>query len=155
MTRRVVRLLRQRGAELDGLPLEVLEHRDARVEVELFDSLVEHAVAKLGAKDLALSLASVFDEDTYDAAGRVMLGEPTLERAFAAAFEHQRLWGDGERFTLREEGGVLLMSFEHPGESPLAKGGVVGARVHRIGRSGELVGVVVTSLGAVQPREAG
>lgn len=121
MTRRVVTLLRARGAELDGLPLDVLENRDARVEVKLVDALVEHAVAALGAKGLSLALAGVFDEDTYDAAGRVMLGEPTLGRAFEAAFAHQRLWGDGERFSLRVEGDVLRIGFEHPGEGPLAK----------------------------------
>lgn len=65
MTRRVVTLLRQRN--VDVRDLEALENRDARIEV----STVERASSALGAD-------GVFDEDTYDAAGRVMMSAPTL-----------------------------------------------------------------------------
>ena len=119
MTRRVVTLLRQR--KVDVRSLEMFENRDARIEVSLVDALIERAAAVLGADGLALAIAGTVDEDTYDAAGRVMLAEATLEGALTAAFEHQRLWGDGERFTLRSEDGALSIGFTHPGESPLAR----------------------------------
>ncbi len=120
MTRRVVTVLRDAGVDVSALSLELLENRDARVEVSAVDALMEFAVKQLGAVGLGERIAQVFDEETYDAAGRVMLGAATLGEALSLAFAHQRLWGDGERFSLRDDDGVLRVGFHHPGRSAVA-----------------------------------
>lgn len=121
MTRRVVTVLRGANLDVSSLPLALLENRDARVEVSEVDALMEFAAKSLGAAGLGERIAQVFDEDTYDAAGRVMLGAATLREAFSLAFKHQRLWGDGERFSLRGDDDVLRVGFRHPGRSVVAR----------------------------------
>jgi AraC-like DNA-binding protein len=104
-----------------GLPVEELQNPEARIDIETVDRLIEVAASLLGASGLGQKIAAVFDADTYDAAGRVMLTGRTLREAFELAFKHQRLWGDTDRFSLRAEPHVLRLGFEHPGESALAK----------------------------------
>jgi AraC-like DNA-binding protein len=124
MTKRVLILLRREGKGVDGLglPVEELQNPEARIDIATVDHLIEVAASLLGASGLGQKIAAVFDADTYDAAGRVMLTGRTLREAFALAFKHQRLWGDTDRFSMRAEPKLVRFGFEHPGESALAKG---------------------------------
>lgn len=123
MTARVLKLLQREGKDVDalGLPVEELRNPEARIDIETVDRLIEAAASVLGASGLGQKIAAVFDADTYDAAGRVMLTGRTLREAFELAFKHQRLWGDTDRFSMRAESRGLRLGFTHPGKSPLAK----------------------------------
>jgi AraC-like DNA-binding protein len=107
-------------ARLD-LPVAELKSAHARIDVSTVDCLVEAAASLLGPGGLGLKIAAVVDEDTYGEAGRVMLGAGTLREAFELAFRHQRLWGDTERFSMRQNAHALRLAFKHPGKSPLAR----------------------------------
>jgi AraC-like DNA-binding protein len=123
MTARVLTLLERRGHDLAALGLTApdLRHPEARVDVDTVDWLVERAASVLGASGLGVAIANVADVDTYGAAGRVMLAARTLREAFELGFKHQRLWGDGERFSMVAGASAFRLRFAHPGRSPLAR----------------------------------
>lgn len=124
MTARVITLLERRGQSLAALGVDApeLRHPDARVHVDDVDRLLEAAAGALGASGLALALAAVVDMDTYGAAGRLLLAGRTLCEGFELALRHQRLWADGNRFTMTTDATRgLSISFAHPGRSPVAR----------------------------------
>jgi len=108
-----------------GVSIEEVTTKTARVPYSVNDALVEACAARIAPQDLSIVLAGVRDLDTYDAAGLVLLTSPTLREGLARAFGYQRLWGDGQRFTLVDPlddgGGGLAVRFRHPGKSPLAR----------------------------------
>ncbi len=130
MVVRLVQLLERRGVdprsacEAAGLSIEALRRRDGRVAFAAADRLLEGCAQRVGAGDLSLSLLDVVDDDTYDAAGLVLLSSPNLATGLRRAFAYQRLWGDGERFALSfdEDAPTGTLRFRHPGPSPLARG---------------------------------
>lgn len=129
MTRRLVRLMIERGRDPGpacaeaGTTIEEVSSPLARVPYRVADALLEACARVLGAGDLSIALAAITDETTYDAAGLVLLASPTFGEGLARAFVHQRLWGDGERFTLRRTpgAGAGVIRFRHPGPSALAR----------------------------------
>jgi len=62
----------------------------------------------------------VRDDEAYGAAGLLLATSDTFRHGLQRAFAYQRLWGDGERFALREEPAGLVVTFRHPGASALA-----------------------------------
>lgn len=126
MMLRLVRLLERAGRDADALlggvgvsPAEITS-ASARVPYPIVDALIERAVAELGAETFALSLSAVTDADTYDAAGLVLMTSPTFGEGLARAFAFQRLWADGERFSLRRDATSGVVGFVHPGASAIA-----------------------------------
>jgi AraC-like DNA-binding protein len=127
MTGRLVRLLRahERDAEAVCLrakvSLEEVTSEHARIPYGVADALVEQCVVELGAAGFACALADVFDENTYDVAGLVLMSSPTLGDGLTRAFAYQRLWGDGERFTFQRDRQGGVVAFRHPGRSAVAR----------------------------------
>lgn len=104
-----------------GVSLDEVSSPLARVPYPLTDALLDACVEALGVEDFSIALASFVDPETYDAAGLVLMTSATFGEGLERAFAYQRLWADGERFTLERtrEGGVLR--FQHPGSSPTAR----------------------------------
>jgi AraC-like DNA-binding protein len=127
MTARLVRLLERRGRDaravcgLARISLEEVTSPSARVPYGVADRLLEACAEELGASGLSIAIAGVFDENTYDAAGLMLMSSATFGEGLERAFAYQRLWGDGERFTLVRDGGFGIVRFRHPGPSPLAR----------------------------------
>lgn len=127
MTGRLVRLLRAQNRDAEAvccrakISIEEATSEHSRIPYGVADALVEQCVAELGPAGFACSLSDVFDENTYDVAGLVLMSSPTLGDGLTRAFAYQRLWGDGERFSFQRdrEGGVV--TFRHPGESVIAR----------------------------------
>jgi len=128
MTARLVKLLqireRDAGAVLAraGVTLAEITHPSARIPYAAADSLVEGCVHELGVDGFSVALANVFDDTTYDAAGLALLSGPTFGEGLTRAFAYQRLWADGDRFSLvrSPDDGEGLVRFRHPGPSALA-----------------------------------
>lgn len=126
MVGRLVTLAVARG--LDGRALATklgIDPRDlddprGRIDNDLVYSFVERIASELGAAGLGATLAAVRDEDTYDTAGLLLLAAPTLREGFGRAFRYQRLWGDGERFTLKPVQGGAEIGFALPPPPRLA-----------------------------------
>ena len=127
MTSRLLRLLEQRGHALAPVLEAAKTTRDAveacvlRVPYVVADRLVCAVADALGDADLGAAIAGIYDVETYDAAGHVLLASPTFGEGLARSFAYQRLWGDGERFTLEApRGGTFAVGFRHPGRSARA-----------------------------------
>lgn len=126
MTARLVELARRRGQDPEALcreaevPRNLVTEPSARVPYTDADRLLERVAARVGAARLALELAAIYDDDTYDSAGLVLVTSPTYGEGLRRALAYQRLWGDGERFSWREDAGGLVIRFRHPGPSELA-----------------------------------
>lgn len=127
MTVRLVRLLAaaQRDAGVvcrrAGVSIEVVSNPASRVPYGAADAFLDACVAELGARGFTRRLAATFDEQTYDAAGLVLLSSETLAQGLERAFAYQRLWGDGERFSLVRDARSGAVRFRHPGPSPTAR----------------------------------
>ncbi|MFO0737540.1 MAG: AraC family transcriptional regulator ligand-binding domain-containing protein [Labilithrix sp.] len=130
MTVRLVHLLRQRGRDAAlvcaaaGVAFEDVSNPSARVLYSLSDAFLEACVRELGVEGFSLALSRVSDETTYDVAALVLMSGATFGEGLERALLYQRLWGDGERFTLQRaddprRGGVLR--FRHPGPSAVAR----------------------------------
>lgn len=126
MTARLVRLLEMRGHDAAALcrsanvSVEEVVHPSARIPYRVADALLEACAEVLGAGDLSIALAGVFDRQTYDAAGLVLISSSTFGEGLERALAYQRLWGDGERFTLRRDARGGVLRFRHPGPSVVA-----------------------------------
>lgn len=126
MTARVLRLLDLRGHDAaavcarEGLPFDAMANPDARIDYATSDRLVDTAVALVGADGFGASLADVRDDQTYDAAGLVLMTAPTFGEGLERAVAYQRLWGDGERFTVLRGVDAMTVRFRHPGASATA-----------------------------------
>lgn len=126
MLLRVVKLLEARGVAPEPLLARVgltkleLEHREARVPYAIADELLEHAAAELGADGLGIELALTRIDESYGAAGLLLVTGSSFRNGLARSLGYQRLWGDGERFALLPAGGDWSVRFRHPGASQLA-----------------------------------
>jgi AraC-like DNA-binding protein len=124
---RALRLLEQRGLE----PLSSLAHAaidpavltnpSARIGYGAVDALIEHIATRVPRAELGLALAQVEDDRSYGALGLLLLASSSYRQGLALSFGYQRLWGDGERFTLSRQGTACRVRFRHPGYSELAR----------------------------------
>ena len=127
MTARLVHLLELEGRDAvevcrrAGVSRDEVTSLSARVPYSVVDALVESCVRELGVAEFAVALSAVMDESTYDAAGFVLMSSETFGEGLERAFAYQRLWADGERFTLRRDAGAGVIGFEHPGRSRVAR----------------------------------
>ncbi|MFO0549048.1 MAG: AraC family transcriptional regulator ligand-binding domain-containing protein [Polyangiaceae bacterium] len=119
MVKRLLDLLEARGERALAAELGAEVH-GSRIPYEVVDRHVERAAERLGVEGLGLALAGVQNPEAYGAAGLLLVTAPTFRTGLERAFGYQRLWGDGERFSLggSEE---LTIAFAHPGASPIAR----------------------------------
>jgi AraC-like DNA-binding protein len=126
MLLRLVKLLENREVAAEPLLARVgltkleLEQREARVPYATADALLELAAAELGADGLGLELALTRIDESYGAAGLLLVTGSTFRSGLARSLAYQRLWGDGERFALLPAGSDWAVRFRHPGSSELA-----------------------------------
>lgn len=126
MTVRLVRLLERSGRDANavcgraGVSLEEVTTASARVPFRRADALLEACADELGAGGLALSLLGIRDEQTYDAAGLVLMSSATFGEGLARTLAYQRLWADGERFSFVRDARGGTVGFRHPGKSATA-----------------------------------
>jgi len=126
MVLRLVALLRQRAIAVEplleqaGLSLAVLQPATARVDYEAADRLLEGAAAAIGANGLGVELALTRSDESYGAAGLLLVTGSSFRQGLSRSLGYQRLWGDGERFALLETSNGCAVRFRHPGPSRLA-----------------------------------
>lgn len=126
MLLRLVKLLEGRGVAVEPLlsraelTRELLEHAGARVSYAQADQLLELAADALGPSALGLELALTRIDESYGAAGLLLVTGSSFRAGLARSLAYQRLWGDGERFSLLPIGSDWMVRFRHPGQSPLA-----------------------------------
>lgn len=127
MTARLVRLLERSGRDARsvcrraGVALDEVTTPAARIPFRRADALLEACAEELGAPGLALALLGVRDEQTYDAAGLVLMSSATFGEGLARTLAYQRLWADGERFCFVRDARGGTLTFRHPGKSELAR----------------------------------
>lgn len=127
MTARVITLLERGGHDpapvcaRSGLTRATLGDPDARIPYDVADRLVEAAAEVVGVANTSLALAGVFDAHTYDAAGLLLCTGANLHEGLERAFAYQRLWGDGDRFSLHLSPLGLAVRFRHPGPGRIAR----------------------------------
>ncbi|WP_434044771.1 MULTISPECIES: AraC family transcriptional regulator ligand-binding domain-containing protein [Sorangium] len=127
MALRLARLFADRGE--DPAPLLAalgategeLRRPTCRVPYAALESAIEAAASRVGAAGLGAAMARVRDEETYGVAALLLLAGPSFREGLTRAVAYQRVWGDGERFTLAPRRGGLAVRFEHPGRSALAR----------------------------------
>jgi AraC-like DNA-binding protein len=126
MVLRLVKLLQARGVAVEPLlegahlSLAVLQATGARISYAAADQLLEAAAAKLGANGLGIELGLTGSDESYGAAGLLLVTGRTFRQGLSRSLGYQRLWGDGERFTLLSVGHDCAVRFRHPGPSRLA-----------------------------------
>jgi AraC-like DNA-binding protein len=126
MVLRLVRLLQAREVAVKpllaeaGLSLAALQPSAARVAYAAADQLLEAAAQRLGANGLGLELAQTQSDESYGAAGLLLVTGSTFRQGLSRSLGYQRLWGDGERFTLLPVESDCAVRFRHPGPSRLA-----------------------------------
>jgi AraC-like DNA-binding protein len=126
MLLRLVKLLESRGVATEPLLARVgltkleLGHREARVRYATADALLVLAAAELGAEGLGVDLALTRIDESYGAAGLLLVTGASFRSGLARSLTYQRLWGDGERFALLPAGSDWAVRFRHPGSNELA-----------------------------------
>lgn len=83
-----------------AIDLHALEDRHARLPLEPVLSGLEELQKLKPQATLGLLMASAAPPDVYHTPGLVLMASDCLHQGFRRAFELQRLWGDGERFSL-------------------------------------------------------
>ncbi|WP_437967663.1 AraC family transcriptional regulator ligand-binding domain-containing protein [Sorangium sp. So ce260] len=127
MALRLVRLFVERGEDTAPLLAALgategeLRLPSCRIPYAALDRAIEAAASRVGSAGLGAALARVRDEETYGVAALLLLAGPSFGEGLARAIAYQRVWGDGERFTLGALRGGLAARFEHPGRSALAR----------------------------------
>ncbi len=126
MVLRLVRLAESRGLDVDRLLARceltrvALEGGSVRVSYVAADRLLELTAGELGANGLGVELAFTQGEETYGAAGLLLVTGATFRQGLSRSLGYQRLWGDGERFALLDLAEACAVRFRHPGPSRLA-----------------------------------
>jgi AraC-like DNA-binding protein len=122
----VRRVLEARGLDVDAL-LEsaridgaVARSTNGRVPYAAVDALIERVAVEIPAAELGLALAAAQDEAAYGPAGLLLLTAGSFRRGLRLSIGYQRLWGDGDRFSIGDERGRCRVTFRHPGKSELA-----------------------------------
>jgi len=126
MVLRLVKLLQARAVTVEpllekaGLSLAALQPASARVSYAAADQLLEAAAARLGVNGLGVELALTRSDESYGAAGLLLVTGSTFRQGLARSLGYQRLWGDGERFALVPTADGCAVRFRHPGPSRVA-----------------------------------
>ena len=126
MVLRLVKLLEARGVDFEplltraGLSAAMLRAEQGRVAYTEADTLLESAAETLGAANLGLELALTRSDESYGAAGLLLVTGSTFRQGLSRSLAYQRLWADGERFTLSGNAEHCAVRFRHPGPARLA-----------------------------------
>ncbi|KFA93198.1 AraC family transcriptional regulator [Archangium violaceum] len=119
------------SAEARGLPRHVLleasglEHArlsapEARVSLLSVYTLLEEAADRLRDGCLGLHLGAALRVDDLDALGFLMVSSRTLGDALEHVLRYQRLWSEGERFSLERNAGRVTVTYHPHGPERLA-----------------------------------
>ncbi len=96
-----------------GLGEDALESPDARVGLVAGYELLELVAERYAASPaFALEVAATYTVEVYGALGFLMATSANVRESFERFAAYQRLWNDGERFTLERRGDRLAISYE-------------------------------------------
>lgn len=115
---RILDVARARGADVDALGREAglagreLGSLDERVPLVSVYALLEATAAAIGGSLLGVTIASAIDVELFDALGFLILTSPTFGVAMERTLRYQRIWNDGERYTLAIEGDHAHLRYE-------------------------------------------
>jgi AraC-like DNA-binding protein len=122
----LVSVIEARGLDADTLLASARIDRSmarstkGRISYVAVDTLIENLAKKTPAAGLGLALSAAQDETAYGPAGLLLLTAGTFRRGLKLSIGYQRLWGDGDRFSIGEEHGQCRVTFRHPGKSKLS-----------------------------------
>lgn len=95
-----------------GLSGADLRSPDERVPLAALYTLVEEAAAAVGGPLFGVKVATGIDIGLFDALGFLVLTSPTFGAAMERTLRYQRLWNDGERYSLLVESGRAHLRYE-------------------------------------------
>ena len=128
LVKSALRVLEARGHDgamvlaRSGVEPAAIASASARVPYAQVDALIETVAELVPAPELGLELARAQDPTAYGAAGLLLMASSNFRQGLRLSLGYQRIWGDGERFSIAEDAGRRCrVSFRHPGTSPLAR----------------------------------
>ncbi|MDI1442829.1 AraC family transcriptional regulator [Polyangium sp. 6x1] len=95
-----------------GLSGEDLRSPETRVPLTSIYTLVEKAAAAIAEPLFGVRVASGVDVEIFDVLGFLVLTSPTFGVAMERTLRYQRLWNDGERYSLVVEAGRAHLRYE-------------------------------------------
>jgi len=119
VARRMVLYSAPRGAEraallgAAGLEEALLADPDARMPLLSLYELVEAAARMTGQGCWGLLLARELQVEDLDALGFLLVSSPTLGVSLEQLLHYQRVWNEGERYTLERKQGRVVLGY-HP-----------------------------------------
>ncbi len=99
--------------EASGLDRVRLTEPEARVPLLSVYTLLEEAAARLGDACLGLHVGEALRTDDLDALGFLLVSSRTFGDSLEHVLRYQRLWSEGERFTLERRAGRVAATY-HP-----------------------------------------
>lgn len=99
----------RRAAGMEGMDLASPEQR---VPLLALYTLLEEAVAATRCPLFGVKVATGVDIGMFDALGFLVLTSPTFGAAMQRTLDYQRLWNDGERYSLVMEAGRAHLRYE-------------------------------------------
>jgi AraC-like DNA-binding protein len=106
--------------EASGLERVRLTEPEARVSLLSVYTLLEETATRLGDGCLGLHLGASLRVDDLDALGFLMVSSRTLGDALEYVLRYQRLWSEGERFSLERGAGRVTVTYHPYGPERLA-----------------------------------
>jgi hypothetical protein len=109
---RTLRVMSDRGVDASavlaqaGIERDELTSAHGRVPYALVDALVERLSERVPASELGLAIASAHDGSDYGPAGLLLLTGSSFRKGLEASIGYQRIWGDGQRFSISNAGGL-------------------------------------------------
>jgi AraC-like DNA-binding protein len=94
-----------------GLEAVALEDPDARIPLVSLYALVEAGARECADAQLGLHLALRLEAEDLGALGFLMVNSPTLGMALEHLLRYQRVWNEGERYTVRPEGSRVALGY--------------------------------------------
>lgn len=83
-----------------GLDRAAFKDKSARVSLNTILAALEELRERSASNRFSLDMALCAEREVYHTPGLVLMASNTLREGLARAFELQRLWGDGDRFSL-------------------------------------------------------
>jgi AraC-like DNA-binding protein len=126
-----------------GLEAVALEDPDARIPLVSLYALVEAAARETADAHLGLHLGLGLEPEDLGALGFLLVNSPTLGAALQHLMRYQRVWNEGERYTLRPEGSHVALGYTpHGPERPAHHLMAQLAMADMLVNGGQLVGTL-------------
>lgn len=115
---RIVDVARSHGADAEALRRAVGLHDvelwspDERVPLVAVYDLLEATAEVVGIASLGVAIASGVDVELFDALGFLVLTSPSFGVALERTIRYQRIWNDGERYSLAVAGERAYVRYE-------------------------------------------